>query len=75
MNRATELVHDAVTLLRDRGFVPTVSNGGKHVRVRWFDRGRRYTLYVPATPSDHRARLNSRAVLRRILRSNGGRAS
>jgi hypothetical protein len=73
MNRADELVHDAVSLLRDRGFVPTVSNGGKHVRVRWFDRGRRYTLYIPASPSDQRSRLNSRATLRRILRSTGGR--
>ena len=72
MNRATELVDDADTLLKSRGFVPTVSNGGRHVRVRWHDAGRRFTLYIPATPSDHRARLNSRAVLRRILRSNGG---
>jgi hypothetical protein len=72
VNRARELVDDAVALLESRGFVPTVSNGGKHVRVRWFDHGRRYTLYVPATPSDHRARLNSRAVLKRILRANGG---
>jgi hypothetical protein len=70
MKRAAELVHDAVTLLRGHGFVPTVSNGGKHLRVRWFDHGRRYTLYVPASPSDHRARLNSRATLRRILRAN-----
>jgi hypothetical protein len=73
MNRATELVHDAVSLLQARGFIPTVSNGGKHVRVRWFDHGRRYTLYIPASPSDRRSRLNSRATLRRILRSNGGR--
>ena len=71
MNRAAELVHDAVTMLRDRGFVPTVSNGGKHTKVRWFDQGRRFTLYIPATPSDHRARLNSRAVLKRILRNGG----
>ena len=70
MNRVAELVDDAVTLLRDRGFVPIVSDGGKHVRVRWFDRGRRYTLYVPSTPSDYRSRLNSRAVLRRLLRAN-----
>jgi hypothetical protein len=71
MNRATELVNDAVALLKDHGFAPTVSNGGKHVRVRWVDAGRRFTLYVPASPSDHRARLNSRAVLRRILRNGG----
>jgi hypothetical protein len=70
MSRADELIHDAVSLLRDRGFVPIVSDGGKHVRVRWFDRGRRYTLYVPSTPSDYRSRLNSRAVLRRLLRAN-----
>ena len=73
MNRASELVHDAVTLLQGHGFLPTVSNGSKHIRVRWFDRGRRYTLYIPASPSDRRSRLNSRATLRRILRSNGGR--
>jgi hypothetical protein len=74
MNRAAELVDDAVTMLRAHGFVPTVSNGGRHVRVRWHDQGRRFTLYIPATPSDHRARLNSRAVLKRILRSNGGQS-
>jgi hypothetical protein len=73
MNRATELVHDAARLLRERGFIPTVSNGGRHLRIRWFDRGRRYTLYVPASPSDRRSRLNSRGVLRRILRTNGGK--
>jgi hypothetical protein len=72
MKRAAELVDDAVNLLRDRGFVPTVSNGGKHTKVCWHDMGRRFTLYIPATPSDHRVRLNSRAVLRRILRGNGG---
>jgi len=71
MNRVAELVDDAVTLLRDRGFVPTVCTNGKHTKVRWFDQGRRYTLFIPATPSDHRARLNSRAVLKRILRTNG----
>jgi hypothetical protein len=72
MNRASELVDDAVTLLRNHGLVPTVANGGKHVRVRWFDQGRRFTLFIPASPSDRRSRLNSRAVLRRILRNNGG---
>jgi len=74
MTRGQELVRDAVAMLRDRGFVPTVSNGGRHLRVRWFDHGRRFTLYIPASPSDHRARLNSRAVLRRILRANGGQS-
>ena len=69
MNRAHELVTDAVALLQDCGFRPVVSNGGKHLRVRWLDHGRRHTLYIPASPSDWRARANSRAVLRRILRN------
>jgi hypothetical protein len=73
MTRATELVRDAVALLRAHGFAPTVSNGGRHLRIRWLDQGRRYTLVVPRNPSDQRARLNSRAVLRRILRTNGNR--
>jgi hypothetical protein len=67
--RAKDLVRDAVAMLKGHGFAPTVSNGGRHLRVRWFDHGRRFTLYIPSTPSDHRAKLNSRAVLRRILRS------
>ena len=70
--RARELVDDAVAILAAHGFTPIVTNGGKHLKIRWFDHGRRYTLTVPASPSDKRARLNSRAVLRRILRSNGG---
>jgi hypothetical protein len=74
MNRAAELVADAVNLLEAHGFAPTVSNGGKHTRVRWWDGSRRFTLFIPSTPSDVRSRLNSRAVLRRILRSNGGAA-
>ena len=67
--RANDLVRDAVAMLSTRGLVPTVSNGGKHLKLRWFDQGRRYTLIVSVTPSDHRARLKSRAILRRILRA------
>jgi hypothetical protein len=72
VKRTAELVHDAVTLLRGHGFVPTVSNGGKHLKVRWLDQGRRYTLVISQSPSNQNARLKSRAVLRRILRGNGG---
>jgi hypothetical protein len=71
MNRADELVHDAIVTLRKHGLTPTVSNGGKHLKVRWVDQGRRYTLIVPASPSDYRTRANSRAILRRLLRANG----
>jgi hypothetical protein len=71
MNRARELVDDAVRLLRGHGFVPTISNGGKHVRVRWFDHGRRFTLFISQSPSDRHARTKSRTLLRRLLRANG----
>jgi len=71
MTRADELIRDAVEMLAARGFIPTVSNGGKHIKVCWFDHGRRYTLLISRSPSDHRARLQSRTVLRRLLRNNG----
>jgi len=71
MKRAAELVHDAVSLLREHGFAPTVSNGGKHLKVRWFDRGRRYTLVISQSPSDRQARINSLTTLRRLLRASG----
>jgi hypothetical protein len=71
MNRAEELVRDAEVLLRRHGFAPTVSNGGKHLKISWFDQGRRYTLVLSRSPSDRRARLRSRTVLRRLLRTNG----
>ena len=71
-SRTNELVGDAVTLLQECGFVPTVSNGGKHIKVRWFDQGRRFTLVISQSPSDRLARQRSLGTLRRILRNNGG---
>ena len=38
MNRSEELVGDALRLLHERGFVPSISeNGGKHIKIRWND--------------------------------------
>jgi hypothetical protein len=72
MNRASELIDDAVSLLRDHGFNPIVSNGGSgHRKIRWADRGRRYMLVVSQSPSDRNTRRASLATLRRILRNNG----
>ena len=72
MNRASELIDDAVSLLRDHGFTPTVSNGGSgHRKIRWADRGRRYMLVVSQSPSDRNTRRASLSTLRRILRTNG----
>jgi hypothetical protein len=70
MSRANPLVLDALDALAQRGFVPLVGTRGKHVKIRWVDQGRVYVLIVSRTPSDYRSRLNSRAVLRRLLRAN-----
>jgi hypothetical protein len=71
MRHSNDLVREAMETLITQGFAPAISNGGKHIKVRWFDHGRRYTLIVSVSPGDRRARLNSRAVLRRLLRTNG----
>jgi hypothetical protein len=54
------------------GFVPRIPENGKHIKLRWFDAGRRYTLVISRTPSDNYARQNSRATLKRILRNANG---
>jgi hypothetical protein len=65
------LVRDAVEMLAARGFAPTVNEGSRHPKISWFDdKGRRYLLVISRTPSDHRARVNSLALLRRLLRTN-----
>ena len=66
--RARELLNDTLAILATHGFKPTVDNKGRHVKVRWNDAGRPFLFILPQSPSDPRARLNSRAVLRRLLR-------
>lgn len=70
MSRANPLVLDALDTLAKRGLVPIVGKRGKHIKIRWVDQGHTYVLVVARTPSDYRSRLNSRAVLRRLLRRN-----
>jgi hypothetical protein len=65
------LVRDAIEMLAARGFTPAVINGTKHPKICWIDnRGRRCILVTSKTPSDHRTRENSLALLRRLLRTN-----
>jgi hypothetical protein len=71
MNRSEELVADALGLLHAHGFTPRIQeNGGKHIKIRWSDAGRRFTLVIARTPSDSRARHQSRATLKRLLRNS-----
>jgi hypothetical protein len=77
MNRSKELVADALALLHAHGFAPRIQeNGGCHIKIRWLNAKRRYTLVISRSPSDGRARQESRATLRRLLRratENNGR--
>jgi hypothetical protein len=70
MNIRGELIADALVLLHAHGFTPRIQeNGGKHIKIRWSDAGRRFTLVISRAPSDSRARQQSRATLKRLLRS------
>ena len=67
--RARDLVRDALAILAAHGLTPTVDASGRHIKIYWVTHGHRHLLVIPQSPSDYRARLNSRAVLRRLLRN------
>jgi hypothetical protein len=76
MSRSKELVADALALLHARGLTPRIQeNGGKHIKIRWNDAGRRFTLVISRTPSDSYARQASCATLKRILRTSNQNGS
>jgi hypothetical protein len=62
-----ELVREAIAAVVARGFTPAVRNGGKHFKVSWVANGRRRVLVISQSPSNRKARVQSRAVLRRLL--------
>ena len=57
--------------LNEYGIKPKTEIGGKHVHIRWSVNGHNYTYTTSCTPSDHRAMLNARSDIRRILRTAG----
>jgi hypothetical protein len=68
MSRRNDLVQEAVETLVAHGFTRIVSSGGKHLKISWVAAHHRRVLVISRSPSDWRARLNSRATLRRLLR-------
>lgn len=72
MIRGTGIVRMSIDMIKARGFVPTVTNGGKHTKIKWRDGSRSFCVVVSRSPSDRNASKNARATLRRILRTNGG---
>jgi hypothetical protein len=62
-----EILEDALTAIRAAGFEPEIARN-RHWKVSWTDRrGRTRTLIVSFSPSSFRARVQSRAILRRLL--------
>ena len=75
MTRPNDLMRYAVETLIVHGFNPIITNGGKHPKIQWTDNnGRHRVLVIARSPSDHRTRANSRATLRRLLRTTEERA-
>jgi hypothetical protein len=69
MIQANNIVRMTLDMLEARGFTPTVSNGGKHLKIRWHDGNRSYTVVVSRSPSDRHAITVARQTLQRILRN------
>jgi hypothetical protein len=64
-----DLLNDAFITLRQAGIKPRVIRN-RHWKISWVDQhGRTRLLVVAFSPSNHRARVQSRATLRRLLMS------
>jgi hypothetical protein len=62
-----EILEEALSTIRAAGFEPSIVRN-RHWKISWIDRrGRKQVLTVAASPSDYRARVQSRALLRRLL--------
>lgn len=64
---SNEMVRDAIEMLIAQDLAPTLTDG-KHLKISWVVAGRRHVLVISRSPSNHRARANSRATLQRLLR-------
>jgi hypothetical protein len=64
-----ELLDEALATIRAAGFEPNIVRS-RHWKIRWVDRqGRTRLLVVAFTPGGRKARMQSRAILRRLLAS------
>jgi hypothetical protein len=67
-HRPNELTREAIDMLVAHGVTPAISNGGKHIKIAFMAGCRRYVFVVSHKPTGARARVNSRAAIRRLLR-------
>jgi hypothetical protein len=70
MNRRNGIVRMTLDTLAAHGITPVLRNGGKHLKIRWHDGNRTFTVVISRSPSDRNAANNARRTLKRILRNN-----
>ena len=70
MNRHNGIVRMTLDTLAAHGITPVLRNGGKHLKIRWHDGNRTFTVVISRSPSDRNAANNARRTLKRILRNN-----
>jgi hypothetical protein len=68
MSRRPLAVREAVIALAERGHIADVDLAGAHLKISWTANGSRRLLIISTTPSDRRAQIESRVLLRRLLR-------
>jgi hypothetical protein len=69
MNRHNGIVRMTLDTLAAHGITPQLRNGGKHLKIRWSDGNRTFTVVVSRSPSDRNAANNARRTLKRILKN------
>ena len=69
MARANGIVRMTLDTLAAHGITPVLRNGGKHLKIKWHDGNRTFTVVVSRSPSDRHAITVARQTLRRILRN------
>ena len=69
MARANGIVRMTLDTLAAHGITPVLRNGGKHLKIRWHDGNRTFTVVVSRSPSDRNAVHKARATLKRILKN------
>jgi hypothetical protein len=69
--RRNPMLEAALNELRPYGIRPTVTHGGKHLRLRWATPHRVRVTTVAISGSDWRGERNKRAEIRRMLREDG----
>jgi hypothetical protein len=70
VNRYNGIVRMTLDTLAAHGITPVLRNGGKHLKIRWHDGNRTFTVVISRSPSDRNAANNARRTLKRILRNN-----